>query len=581
MASIRVPRGRCVTMAEAGAGRERIKRVSDNSLEHPTEPSVADLESSGTDGMAAVAQALAPDEGSGDSGSDPERPPAGVDDLCRLNICGPTRSVELAIPVHVPLIDLLPAMVGHLGGNLADAGLEHGGWVLQRLGDPPLSEELSVAALGLHDGDTVHLRPRADQLPPLDFDDLIDGIAVGISGRSDRWRPETSKRLLTGLLALSLAAALALLAGRPSALADILAAATAVVLLVLAAVASRAFTDLSAAGVLAAGAIGYAAVAAAELILLPTLAGRGTVLPGLAGHGAVPAASARHRTGLPGPAVHGTAPHLAGNAVALALNWGMLRPALLAAGAAAVAMSVAATGALGRRQPVLAGTAVASVWITLAAGFAVAGRLTAAATGGITLAMLLPFSGWIPVLSFRLAGLRLDPLPTTPDELQVDLDPLPGQYLVERTRHADRYQNALYGGLAVVATGCLVLVGVAPGWPAHLVALDAATAMLLHARVLISARQRLALILPSTVGLAVLSVAVGLDASGKIWPGIFTGLVLAGGALFLAERASPGRKSLPHWGWAGDMLQSLTALALIPLVLWVLNLYHYARAVHV
>jgi succinate dehydrogenase hydrophobic anchor subunit len=61
---------------------------------------------------------------------------------------------------------------------------------------------------------------------------------------------------------------------------------------------------------------------------------------------------------------------------------------------------------------------------------------------------------------------------------------------------------------------------------------------------------------------------------------LFGGLVVTGGVLFAAERALPGRKSLPHWGWAGDILQTLTAVALIPLVLWLLNLYHYARAAH-
>src|SRR5260370_3644613 len=59
------------------------------------------------------------------------------------------------------------------------------------------------------------MRPRSDQLPPLDFDDLIDGIAVGISGRPDRWRPEMSRRLLAGLLGGSLAVGLVLLAGPP------------------------------------------------------------------------------------------------------------------------------------------------------------------------------------------------------------------------------------------------------------------------------------------------------------------------------------------------------------------------------
>jgi hypothetical protein len=88
--------------------------------------------------------------------------------------------------------------------------------VFQPLGDQPLREELSVAALALHDGDVVHLRPRSEQLPPLDFDDLIDGVATTISARPDRWRPDMSRRLLAGLLAVPLAAGLVVLAG-PSA----------------------------------------------------------------------------------------------------------------------------------------------------------------------------------------------------------------------------------------------------------------------------------------------------------------------------------------------------------------------------
>src|SRR5712691_3141240 len=186
------------------------------------------------------------------------RQPAMMDDLCRLTLCGPSASAELAVPAHVPLIDLLPALVGHLGDGLADAGLEHGGWVLQRLGDPPLREELSAAALGLRDGEVVHLRPRAEQLPPLDFDDLIDGVANTISTRPDRWRPDMSRRLLVGLLAVPLAAGLAVLARHLGTLSELAAAALAVVLIALTAAASRALADLPAAGVLGAAAIGYA-----------------------------------------------------------------------------------------------------------------------------------------------------------------------------------------------------------------------------------------------------------------------------------------------------------------------------------
>jgi hypothetical protein len=231
--------------------------VSENPLEPAAGPSAGD-------GLAALAEAVSPDSPEDDE----ERPPAGVDDLCRLNVCGPARCVELAVPAHAPLIDLLPAMIGHLGSSLADAGLEHGGWVLQRLGEPPLPEELSIAVLGLHDGDTVHLRPRADQLPPLDFDDLIDGIAVGIAARPDRWQPEMSKKALTGLAAVPLAGGLALLAAHRDGFAALLAITAAAALLALAAVAARVLREPPVASILGAAAIAYAAVAGSGLAYL-------------------------------------------------------------------------------------------------------------------------------------------------------------------------------------------------------------------------------------------------------------------------------------------------------------------------
>jgi type VII secretion integral membrane protein EccD len=498
--------------------------------ENPLDPSAGPDFAYG-DGMAPVADAGPQDTAEGAD----ERPPAGVDDLCRLNICGPTRRVELAVPAHVPLIDLLPAMIGHLGKNLADAGLEHGGWVLQKLGEPPLREELSVAALGLHDGDTVHLRPRAEQLPPLDFDDLIDGIAVGIAARTDRWRPGISRKTLTGLAVVPLAAGLGLLVGHRGLSADLLAIAAAVGLLALAAVAARTVKDLPAA-TLGAAAIAYAAVA-------------GAGLSSLTSDGAAPG-----------------------------LTWAALRPALLWAAVGAAVIAAAAIAALGGQRPAFAAAAAAACWLTVALALAAGFGLGPAPVAGVALALLLPFSGWIPVLSFRLAGMHLDPLPTTPEELQDNLDPLPGQQVAEQTRLADRYQSALYWGLAVVAALCFVALATARGWPARLVALDAAAAMLLQARVLASARQRLAVILPAAAGLGVLSVAVGLSLPpGHAWVGVFGGLVIASGALLTAALTLPGRKLVPHWGWAGDIFQSLTVVALIPLVLWLLNVFHDAR----
>jgi type VII secretion integral membrane protein EccD len=241
-------------------------------------------------------------------------------------------------------------------------------------------------------------------------------------------------------------------------------------------------------------------------------------------------------------------------------------------------MAAAATAALGGRRPAFVAAVAATCWITVAAGLAAGFRLGLAPVAGVTLALLLPFGGWIPVLSFRLAGMHLDPLPTTPEELQEDLDPLPGRQVTEQTRLADRYQGALHQGLAVVAALCLVPLAIARGWPARAVTLDAAAAMLLHARVLASARQRLAVMLPAVGGLGVFSVAIGRGVQpGSAWDGVFGGLVIAGGGLLTAALTLPGRRLVPHWGWAGDIFQSLTVVALFPLALWLLNVFHYAR----
>jgi type VII secretion integral membrane protein EccD len=491
----------------------------------------AALEGLGSQAAAELAAA------SGQAQAEAERQPAMIDDLCRLTVCGPSRAVELAVPVHVPLIDLLPALVSHLGDGLADAGLDHGGWVLQRLGDPPLREELSVAALGLRDGDVVHLRPRADQLPPLDFDDLIDGVAVGISGRPDRWRPEMTRRLLVGLIAAALAAGLVVLAGHLSPFADLMAGALAIVLLGLTAAASRGLGDMLAAGVLGGGAICYAGLAAAQLTLVR-------------GGGAVPVTAAA------------------------------LRPAVLAGGTAMAGACVAVSMLRGGRHPVLLGSTLTALLVAVGGALATFARLGTPQVAGILLAIMMPLGGWVPMLAFRLARMRLDPTPSSPDELQADLDPVPGQLVLEQTRLADRYMAALYAGLAAAAAASLVILSLATMLPAHVVELDAVLLLLLHSRALVAARHRTALIAAAVLGAATLLAVVGLRADTRAWP-IVVGVAAAAAFLFFAlERSLPERRMLPHWGRVGDLLHTLTAAALIPAVLWLAGLYEFARAVH-
>src|SRR5215208_1393338 len=107
-----------------------------------------------------------------------------ADDLCRVVLVAPHRTLEVALPGRVPLADLIPVLVQRATApGFADRpgqsrgvgrGLTgEGDWILQRLGSAPFDDELTPAALAVRDGETLYLRPRDLQLPPAHFDDLI------------------------------------------------------------------------------------------------------------------------------------------------------------------------------------------------------------------------------------------------------------------------------------------------------------------------------------------------------------------------------------------------------------------------
>ncbi len=126
----------------------RMAEMSENSPEPAANgrgsPLAGTAQRSDVSAGAAQSQAADPAE----RAEEQARQPAMTDDLCRLTLCGPSRSAELAVPAHVPLIDLLPALVGHLGDGLADAGLEHGGWGRAIMADGQPRPVLGDAALG-------------------------------------------------------------------------------------------------------------------------------------------------------------------------------------------------------------------------------------------------------------------------------------------------------------------------------------------------------------------------------------------------------------------------------------------------
>ncbi|GAB2847419.1 hypothetical protein GCM10027176_58790 [Actinoallomurus bryophytorum] len=459
----------------------------------------------------------------------------GSGEMCRLTICGPASRIELAVPAHVPLADLLPTFLEHLGPELAAAGSGHDGWVLQRLGEPPLDEDLGTAALGLYDGDVLHLRPRADHLPPVDFDDLVDGVATGTAERGDRWRPETTRRFVLSLVAaaLGLGVAVAPMSGT-GAMATLVAAMASVVLLLGAAAASRALGDRAAGIVLAAGSIGF------------------TVVAGLA----LPAGQARALT--PGSLVSA--------------------PGLLAAGAWAATVAVLARPAVGGVLAGFTAAVFAAVLTGLGGLLVTVGVADVAGAAAIVLAGVLALGAAVPVIASRFAGLRIPPLPTSPDEFQQGIDPEPSRVVLERTARAHEHIGSLYVGLGVVAAGCLMVIGTTQGIAARTLAAVASLLLLLHGRDLLGVRARLAVFVPGVAGLATVLIDLTLDQPATVRPVVVAGLMLTAGLLLSVARTLPGRRLLPHWGRIADLMHTTTAIAVIPLVLAVVGLYARARA---
>jgi hypothetical protein len=103
--------------------------------------------------------------------------------------------------------------------------------------------------------------------------------------------------------------------------------------------------------------------------------------------------------------------------------------------------------------------------------------------------------------------------------------------------------------------------------------------LLLHSRGLGNARQRLSLTVPGAWGAATLvAVDVGAaDGTGRLL--LAAGLLAGAAAITIASWTVPGRRMVPYWGRAAELLHTFAAISLIPLALWVLGVYGQLRAI--
>jgi type VII secretion integral membrane protein EccD len=458
-------------------------------------------------------------------------PTAGAD-LCRVTIVGPSRRLDISLPADVPFAELFPTILRHAGDDLANVGLGHGGWVLQRLDEPPLDPSSTPNQAGLRDGQVVYLRPGMSQLPEMAFDDVADVVATGVNEKSDRWRPQYARRvgIGAGAGALVVGAVLLALAGPPWIVPSITAGTISLLLLIAGVTLSRAVGDGVAGSVMGFVALPYAFVA-----------------------------------GMAGPATKTTP------------LWNFGASHLMAGFAAVMLVAVIAAFAIADGVPTFLGAAFAALMGTIgtAVAFAYDG-VTAGGVAAVTVAVALAVTPLIPTIAFRMARVTLPPVPTSADDLRRDTMMVDGQIVLRRTRRADRFVTGMATGIALVGVVGELALAFSGGWAAPTACGVTAIALMLRSRVFRGRAQRLWFLLSGFAGLILVAAGQSAQATDQVTR-IVAMLALLLGALIVIAVGSwlPENRPSPFWARAADVLEILVIVALVALAPGVLGLYGY------
>lgn len=449
------------------------------------------------------------------------------EDLARVTVISPTRRIDLALPGGATLGEILPNIIrfsGYEGGSPNEAVHQ---WVLQRFGEDPLDVTQLVSQLEIRDGETLHLRQLEATMPDAAFDDVVDAVATSTSTRPS-WTPLHSRRMAIGLsttliLAIPL---LLLLVTQQSGVAVItlgLAVATAI------------------ASVLASRAFGRSAVAAA-------LAWQSVVLAGAAGWFLL--------AGGPGGV---------DSSIRLLVAAGLV---LLMSGVLALATRVHTYAMLS--------VAIAALVIVIGALVSVLLPGEQRAIAAVVMAVMLVTTPLLPNLCYRLTRVAMPNLPTSADELSQDNTPVQSD-IVTRALSADRLLGALLTTSALVATLTAFPLLASNTWRAGFLCLAVSVALLLRARAFVGLTQRLVLLLGGcAIGLAtVAELLLKLAGPAQILVGVAVAVIVT---VVLAQYAAAfaSRQISPFWGRIADIVEWLSLMAIIPLVLWNMDLFAFA-----
>jgi len=174
----------------------------------------------------------------------------------------------------------------------------------------------------------------------------------------------------------------------------------------------------------------------------------------------------------------------------------------------------------------------------------------------------------IPSLAFRLAGLRLPPVPASADDLRDDALLMPAADVRPRAAAADRIVVGAVAAVGLTSAGAEIALGLEHGVLPRVMAAVLACALLLRSRAFPGRAQRLWLMAVGYAGLALLGAAAG---------GLVAVLVLAAaaGVVMAAGAWLPGHRPSPFWGRAADVLDLALVASLVALALGVAGILHH------
>ncbi|MEU4214456.1 type VII secretion integral membrane protein EccD [Actinoplanes sp. NPDC026623] len=476
--------------------------------------------------------------------------------LARVTISAPQRRVDVALPEHVPLAELLPELLRHAGEGLADDGEKHGGWLLRRTDGVALVTAQGLFPQGVRDGEVLHLVPARDNWPELEYDDVVEAIAEGARRRGTIWTPASTRTAtLAGSVVLLSIGLLAVLAAGPAWGGAAFFGLGVGLLLALAGItASRAYGDSRAGAVLGGCAMPYAFAGGAALIS----SGDGdkvgvlALLPWIGG------------------------PELLAGSVAL-----LLVAALGGVGVAA-SFRVFAAG-------VMAGL--------LGALTALTGLVTTAAgAAAVLLSALVCGIGALPLLAIRLGKMPTPPvtLPTGSEAEQGFTGAPTGSAALDAARErpdrarvfaaVSRTEELLTGlliGHALLCAGAFIVLASSGGLSARILMGLAVAALLLRSRLFVTLRQRLPLISAGLAGLFVLGLDLLWGAGEAMLLGLGVATLLMALATVAAGATWTRRPPSPYLGRLADVLDTLAVVAVIPVACAVVGLYAMASNINI